>query len=66
MTNFEIQSLGDDECHFMVSIGFGLSHYKKVCHSLQESIETIVNFANDKDLYDAEGKLHFKLLEEKK
>jgi len=60
--NFEIDSLGDAEDHFMVSVSFGLSHYKVVCHSLQESIETVIKFANDKGLYDANGKLEFQLV----
>ena len=61
MTDFSIESLGDKEDHFMVSLRFGLSHYKVVCHSLEESIETIVNFANEKALYDIDGKLQFQL-----
>lgn len=60
--NFEINSLGDEEDHFMVSVRFGLSHYKVVCHSLQESISTVIKFANDKGLYDADGELEFQLV----
>ena len=64
MTEFNIKSLDDNEEHYMVSLNFALSHYKIVCHSLNECIEKIVEFANEKGLYDVDGKQQFQLIKQ--